>query len=1022
MADQKISELTAITGANTADDDELVIVDTSASQTKKITLGELENALAERDFSFGDNDKLTFGAGSDLQIYHDGSNSYISDEGTGSLNYRASNRHQFLNADGSKTYMQLVGDIVGQEFVQLRYDNSTKLATTSTGVDITGTLTSDGLTVAQNGATNVTLGEQGSGDSTTITIGKGFDAESAIWFQAAAGNYGGLVMPTNEDIIISLDEGNALGSDKSFLVQGAARTKTHFSVQETGDISFYEDTGTTPKFFWDANNEALGINTTTFPSLKVKLAIQGTAGASGSTTNTAADEFFIDNDGDTGMTVGSANTGRGYYAFADSDVALRGGLFYDHSTDDMGFRVSSNTRMTIDSSGNVGIGTSSPSYAIHTKSSSGGVGLIESTSSNSDLYFKDSGTTYNYSNGIGSVGNALRFRSGDGSERMRIDSSGNLLVGTTTDPATLTSTSTVSGIGFNGASGYGVFVRNGSVPLYANRRGTDGDIISLRKDGTTVGSIGVDDGTLKITHSDSAGRTLEIKGPNSSDNGYIGTTSNHPLVFVTNGATNEAMRITSSGNLLVGTTDTTLYNETNTANAGLMAKSNGQLQIATDGTEAAYFNRLTSDGKIVQFRKDGSTVGSIGSFGGNLLVDGGSAKVGLGFRGAEIRPRDNGVDTDGGVDLGSSGYRFKDLYLSGTGYVGTSLGIGTSSPSRDLEVYGAVTPRISIVSGNTSTGSSALLFGDADADNIGSINYAHVDNSMRFSTSSSEAMRIDSSGNVLVGTTNLNLYQANNDSTADNGFVWYEQYGFGTFSRNDNNPLILNRTGTDGDIVQFRKDGSTVGSIGAHSTQTYIGTGDTGLYFNAGNDSIDPYNTSTPVARSDAISLGAASRKFKDLYLSGGVYLGGTGSANKLDDYEVGDWTPTLKCGSVVATLEHISGGLNIPATYTKIGRQVTLHAEVDVSNLNGGTSGVRISNLPFTVADDIYPTSLEASGSVSYFDMDTGIGSISVVANSTSELLFYITTSSTQTTPTEMTGTHIGAGELRFSISYNTN
>ena len=85
MADQKISELTAITGANTADDDVLVIVDTSASQTKKITLGELENALAERDFSFGDNDKLTFGAGSDLQIYHDGNNSYIGDFGTGLL-------------------------------------------------------------------------------------------------------------------------------------------------------------------------------------------------------------------------------------------------------------------------------------------------------------------------------------------------------------------------------------------------------------------------------------------------------------------------------------------------------------------------------------------------------------------------------------------------------------------------------------------------------------------------------------------------------------------------------------------------------------------------------------------------------------------------------------------------------------------------------------------------------------------------------------------------------------------------
>ena len=95
-------------------------------------------ATLNGNLNFDDNAKAVFGEGSDLQIYHDGSHSYISDQGTGNIKYRAASRHQFENADGSKLYMQHVGDIVGQEYVQLRYNNVTKLATTSTGIDVTG--------------------------------------------------------------------------------------------------------------------------------------------------------------------------------------------------------------------------------------------------------------------------------------------------------------------------------------------------------------------------------------------------------------------------------------------------------------------------------------------------------------------------------------------------------------------------------------------------------------------------------------------------------------------------------------------------------------------------------------------------------------------------------------------------------------------------------------------------------------------------------------------------------------------
>ena len=98
------------------------------------------------DITFADNSKAIFGAGSDLQIYHDGSNSFISDQGTGQLTLLGSNAIALNNA--ANTENMLVAYENGS--VDLYYDNAAKLATTTSGVDITGTAVTDGLTVAGN--------------------------------------------------------------------------------------------------------------------------------------------------------------------------------------------------------------------------------------------------------------------------------------------------------------------------------------------------------------------------------------------------------------------------------------------------------------------------------------------------------------------------------------------------------------------------------------------------------------------------------------------------------------------------------------------------------------------------------------------------------------------------------------------------------------------------------------------------------------------------------------------------------
>jgi hypothetical protein len=103
--------------------------------------------------TFADNGKAIFGAGSDLQIYHDGSNSYVDAAGVGHLvlQSQGDDKDVRIKSDdsfGGLTDYIIVDGSTGQ--VKLRYYGDARLNTTSTGVDVSGTITSDGLTVGGN--------------------------------------------------------------------------------------------------------------------------------------------------------------------------------------------------------------------------------------------------------------------------------------------------------------------------------------------------------------------------------------------------------------------------------------------------------------------------------------------------------------------------------------------------------------------------------------------------------------------------------------------------------------------------------------------------------------------------------------------------------------------------------------------------------------------------------------------------------------------------------------------------------
>jgi len=113
--------------------------------TNPSTLTVTGEITANGGIALGDNDKATFGDGDDLQIFHDGSNSFINDTGTGSLLLRAADSF-YVQDTGGKTYLKTV--INAQ--TELSYNNGLKLATTSTGIDVTGTASATSVTSAQH--------------------------------------------------------------------------------------------------------------------------------------------------------------------------------------------------------------------------------------------------------------------------------------------------------------------------------------------------------------------------------------------------------------------------------------------------------------------------------------------------------------------------------------------------------------------------------------------------------------------------------------------------------------------------------------------------------------------------------------------------------------------------------------------------------------------------------------------------------------------------------------------------------
>jgi hypothetical protein len=612
-------------------------------------------------------------------------------------------------------------------------------------------------------------------------------------------------------------------------------------IDDTGDISFYEDTGTTAKFFWDSSAERLGL---------------------GTTSPTAP--LHIERTGSVGIQITSTNSSDTYINFGDSADTNAGLITYEHDN------------------------------------------------------------------------NAFAFRT-NGSERLRIDSSGNLLVGTTDDVVWNNSANSAADNGHNlrddGRAGFAFYsaTANANATVNINRTGSDGDLIRLFKSGTKVGSIrseggdivfGNDtrglkfrdsdviprdmdnttaDGVVSLGSSTSRFKDLYLSGfTRYNTEVYVGDgasisgsyaandlllhTDNNPIVFRPNGT--EAVRIDASGNVGIGTSSPN-------AIADLHVADNSDARIWLDATSADTMELYSGTG-VGMFNRSNS----------HLIL---------------------GTNNTERMRIDSSG----------------NVGIGASSPSNQLHLQKSADTGIVIENSASSNATLSLL-----ATGAGRVRSSGT---LIFDTGgATERMRIDSSGKVGIGDSTptarldiggmaagevgLQITSPRNDAIST-GLAYINV----TDSVAPFSALTIDHNGT-GKLIEFRDGGTLSGVIFKKADQLCIGVHDTNIRFLDSSDSIIPVHSGGD-GRNDSISLGTNGARFKNGYFSGSLYGDGsnlTGVGGSTTRGDVGTYTvgATSNSNSTAIAAGATAAGNTLVTDYYSFYHQRPL-----ATDFNGSTS-----------------------------------------------------------------------------------
>jgi hypothetical protein len=483
------------------------------------------------------------------------------------------------------------------------------------------------------------------------------------------------------------------------------------------------------------------------------------------------------------MSVGNADASS-YLQFGDNSDSDAGYIRYQHTNDSLQIGVNAAERMRIDSDGNVGIGTTSPDQILHLSSAAPRLLFEETDVSQGFQIGMGGGNFFVVDNNTGSI--PFTIAPSAPTNTFRIDSTGNV------------------GIGKTPSTGIKLDVEG---KVNANER--------LTIDHTSSGSLFIGDGASSST----SNRYISFW----SDDGLRVQTRTDAGVFVSNDyivdtdatgasahrwfiANSERMRVTSSGNLLVGTA-TSVSNNRLVIEQASGDGSNSGLYMQRNGAAGTSFKIDIDSSDVVSFRRAGTQAMTIDSSG--------------------------------------------------------NVGIGTTDPAFALDVQDTAdtTLRIKAKSSGAGNDDDAILRLDSAEAGEGLIDFYHQ------GVSEAGIDWVSSNKELNIRT-----------SAGTNGVI--------DFQPNNNIAVRVQDPTSNGLIMGFYSEAGTYsGGIGHQDNDLWIGEGAVGLQFQlSGDDRIDPFNTDTNSVRDNAIDLGGLNSRFDDIYATNGTIQ--TSDRNEKQDIE----------------------------------------------------------------------------------------------------------------------------------------